>query len=73
MEEAAQYLAEVNHEYAPEIKRTYRFPDPAGKQIRLIHVSPNAFGNDGNPAVRPFSRRSVRLRNNARQTWDWES
>lgn len=54
IEEAAQYLAEVNHEYAPEITRTYWFPDPEGKEIRMIHVSPNAFGNDGNPAVRPF-------------------
>ena len=45
LEEAAQYLAEVNHEYEPQITRTYWFNDPAGKEIRLIHIDPNTSGS----------------------------
>ncbi len=52
LEEAAEYLAEINHEYEPEITRTYWFDDPTEKQIRLVHVNPNAFGE--NDKVRPF-------------------
>jgi len=52
LEEAARYLAEVNHQYEPEITRTYWFPDASGRQIRLVHITPNALGADGR--IRPF-------------------
>ncbi|MBC8141449.1 MAG: hypothetical protein H7Y38_08415 [Armatimonadetes bacterium] len=52
LEAEARTLAETNHDFEPAIIRTYWFPDPAKREVRLVHISTDTFEKDG--VIRPF-------------------
>jgi hypothetical protein len=43
LEEEARHLVKLNHSEVRSIVESYVFPDPDGKEIRVVHVDTKAF------------------------------